>query len=923
MANLTDAEDRELKRKDLRHSDIRRDFSVIHSKQMKKNHLFLGPARFVNHDCNNNCELFREGRYITFRVLRPISIGDEITAHYGDGYFGRKNRHCLCETCEKTGKGGYAPVRSEDDVHSDSDSDSDSASGTSSSASEELVQQMIKKPDPKINERRTRRGVYAILREEDDDSDESDDEETNTPLIDVPVGGEVELEAEAETSSELTPIPSSRSSSNSALSPDWMTPDPDSLPVLSSSLDSLSSNTSGARGNMSTRRQKVAVTIDGDIPTTSRAVGRVQQLVTPPLSEDTASLIDTSGSSTRRVTSSRTTANEGKGKNKVSTPSPSKGKGKREEKTKIQGRSEVRVLRTRPSCQTPDTKALVARPEKPRGSDGKLLPTCVTCSNVLPVISVDRQIVWGVIETSPRGKGKKMEKQECPRCIRHFAIYAQLWPSRIPAHGTAFLPTPREESAPAETVARRVSQKTLPALDQKLAAAASAWSKTRHHQTIGGEGSSKRKAETGPRVDMSAKAKEVLLGRRHSYPSTKTQATDLPKRKRGRPRLSSPVSKPELPTGDKSLRLKSLAVQNQPRDSNGRFGKKGASNGRFTRKRFTATVIASSSVASRAQRALERGKIKSWLEQKEESEMENPEDQISSHEVTRKRNGDDLEESPSKKARYNLDEEAKQASRFVFPPERPAFFHFRGIGLFGTPNPMSFARRTWGTKTEIREATNDGMDKDRKTESPLTSGDESDPPVTPDDHTPSLAIARSEEDRERTKNGDSGKLKPPAPHPLVALTFKPSPFNFARRRWVSMAASPDGSSLPRLAGNTSLPDPADGSRAVDPESLFETGSLGQAGFSISAPPKADGVYASSWLDEESSDEDVIVPESPKSSMFVLQHRASFSSKSPPTRNVDDSNRTGPLAPATSGPSLKDSSDGSEDSSDSSEDCGAV
>jgi [histone H4]-N-methyl-L-lysine20 N-methyltransferase len=48
MANLTTEEDMELKRTDLRHSDIRRDFSVIHSKQMKKNHLFLGPARFVN-----------------------------------------------------------------------------------------------------------------------------------------------------------------------------------------------------------------------------------------------------------------------------------------------------------------------------------------------------------------------------------------------------------------------------------------------------------------------------------------------------------------------------------------------------------------------------------------------------------------------------------------------------------------------------------------------------------------------------------------------------------------------------------------------------------------------------------------------------------------------------------------------------------
>ena len=48
MANLTEEEDKELKRAGMDESEIRRDFSVIHSKSMKKNHLFLGPARFVN-----------------------------------------------------------------------------------------------------------------------------------------------------------------------------------------------------------------------------------------------------------------------------------------------------------------------------------------------------------------------------------------------------------------------------------------------------------------------------------------------------------------------------------------------------------------------------------------------------------------------------------------------------------------------------------------------------------------------------------------------------------------------------------------------------------------------------------------------------------------------------------------------------------
>lgn len=50
LAHLTAEEDEELKKTDSRRRDggIRRDFSVIHSNQKNKSHLFLGPARFVN-----------------------------------------------------------------------------------------------------------------------------------------------------------------------------------------------------------------------------------------------------------------------------------------------------------------------------------------------------------------------------------------------------------------------------------------------------------------------------------------------------------------------------------------------------------------------------------------------------------------------------------------------------------------------------------------------------------------------------------------------------------------------------------------------------------------------------------------------------------------------------------------------------------
>ncbi|KDQ21913.1 hypothetical protein BOTBODRAFT_99138 [Botryobasidium botryosum FD-172 SS1] len=111
LADLTPEQDEELRRTDRKSTDggISRDFSVIHSKQKRCNQLFLGPARFVNHDCHPNCELIRDGRCITFRVLRPINVGEEVTAWYGADYFGENNRDCLCESCEIAVAGGYAP----------------------------------------------------------------------------------------------------------------------------------------------------------------------------------------------------------------------------------------------------------------------------------------------------------------------------------------------------------------------------------------------------------------------------------------------------------------------------------------------------------------------------------------------------------------------------------------------------------------------------------------------------------------------------------------------------------------------------------------------------------------------------------------------------------------------------------------------
>ncbi|KAJ2083096.1 histone lysine methyltransferase Set9 [Coemansia sp. RSA 988] len=97
--------DREIKR--MEHESA--DFSVMWWSKKKSMCLFLGPARFVNHDCDSNCRFTALGSdAICFRALRTIEPGEEITTHYGSSYFGDGNCECLCATCEKYSRGWYA-----------------------------------------------------------------------------------------------------------------------------------------------------------------------------------------------------------------------------------------------------------------------------------------------------------------------------------------------------------------------------------------------------------------------------------------------------------------------------------------------------------------------------------------------------------------------------------------------------------------------------------------------------------------------------------------------------------------------------------------------------------------------------------------------------------------------------------------------
>lgn len=99
------------------------DFSIIHTSRNGNANLLLGPARFVNHDCNPNCSFSRKGKKISLRATKNIHPGQELTVTYAKNYFGYRNRECRCVTCEIQGVNGFGPPNEypSDDDSSDTD----------------------------------------------------------------------------------------------------------------------------------------------------------------------------------------------------------------------------------------------------------------------------------------------------------------------------------------------------------------------------------------------------------------------------------------------------------------------------------------------------------------------------------------------------------------------------------------------------------------------------------------------------------------------------------------------------------------------------------------------------------------------------------------------------------------------------------
>lgn len=433
--------------------------------------------------------------------------------------------------------------------------------------------------------------------------------------------------------------------------------------------------------------------------------------------------------------------------------------------------------------------------------------------------------------------------------MRHFAIYATAWPERTPSDGSAaFVPAPREIKIHRSYALPAAKIKQEAALSNSRSTAStpvptegSHHKRPRDHDGTGDERPHKKKKTlllSRPRgrppkhkVEMSAKAQKMLKsdpadnGRRSGrtrMPSLKLRENDpstlklrvSPRKNPGHPAPSSPLSavpnSDDLPQnndlppmtpmkeesaaeGPKLPTPKSLAVAAQPREANGRFGKKSTTNGRFMRKNF------SFGNKRYSRRKNKRKDTRPVVKQEDQEGVDTQEAHSASSstvgpsaaataeashtraEVLGKRPyGDEEMAEEVTKRMCRADSEVEDDDEESLIARLPAIPKVRSA-LLGRPNPIAFARR------KLWSHTPEGPSRSASMSVSLPTDDDSTPPITPevDDHAGSV-LDEEYSDEEVSAGSDVDLADPPRFRSMLgfrSLTARPSPLNYARHRW--------------------------------------------------------------------------------------------------------------------------------------------
>ena len=409
----------------------------------------------------------------------------------------------------------------------------------------------------------------------------------------------------------------------------------------------------------------------------------------------------------------------------------------------------------------------------------KGVPTCAICKGILPVISVDSQIVWGLEGYDEKGKklkGKKASSLECPRCeittnqihspthtqsrcMRHREIYNVSWPYRLVSHGGTAYPTPPPMDPP---VTSHSSKPRPESREVSIPRSTSSKSTSKH-----------RREDDDHRPTKRQKL-EAAVG-----------APSVEKSRSGRPHVPSRKSKEAADDHEKSV-----SAPQKPSQVVGNSSKP---------KQPLKEAVPPPPKKSRAERADERSKIRDQIEK---AQMTRPHSStavrapvsgasgacgVSLSASSRKRPRTEAYPSLKRSCSVEAAETSEILASQTLRPPVPGMRGFSKGGYSGflgvAPNPMNLARRKWVPIVPDSDLPDEPVadpDPPPRAESSLSSTTEDSlQPITPHDSdclNPEVSSSGDMEDVQPTRR----------PHPFLNRAMKPSPVNFAMRRWSSM-----------------------------------------------------------------------------------------------------------------------------------------
>ena len=348
------------------------------------------------------------------------------------------------------------------------------------------------------------------------------------------------------------------------------------------------------------------------------------------------------------------------------------------------------------------------------------------------------------------------------RCMRHREIYNVSWPYRLVSHGGTAYPTPPPVDPP---IASSLAHPSKPRQESREASMS---------RSISTKATSKSRRDDNDQRPTKRQKVEAVV-----------EAPPVERSRSGRPHIPSRKLKESTEDHEKPISVPQKSSQTVKNGSKSKEQKEAAPPKK-----------------SRAERADERSKIR---EQMEKAQMSKPHSSTIAK-IPVSDAGGGFEEgivrlSTSSRKRPRTEEwvsvkrscsaEAAEASEILAsPPPRPSLSGMRGFGKGGysgflgvAPNPINLARRKWVPAVPDSDPSDELVpDHPPRAESSLSSTTEDSlhliTPHDSDGPIPEVNPSGETEGIQTTRR----------PGAFLSRTMKPSPVNFAMRRWSTMGS---------------------------------------------------------------------------------------------------------------------------------------